>query len=255
MRDLGEKMLLLRILAAGALLLILLWSVLVPPAQAQAPILATDLLRRAQSPMLDYRWTMAPEAALEPALFRALAADAATDEAAARRAAASDAAQARKGGYPMRPHYRADRWTATAETPGLIALSAEREVYTGGAHGNRAFLSALFDRRTGARIGFARLFADPKAAYAALAPGWCSGLAEARKARRQGVALDGFEDCPPLAERTVVPVGQGWVHGFRVLVEPYVAGPYAEGSYEVMLDPTPAMGHLKPAFAKDFRQP
>ena len=44
-------------------------------AKPAAPILATDLLVRRDTPALSYRWTAAPQMALEPKLFRALQAD------------------------------------------------------------------------------------------------------------------------------------------------------------------------------------
>lgn len=253
-KNLGEKALLLRILGAGLILILLLWSVLAPPARAQA-IPASDLLLRADTPELTFRWAAPPEATLEPALFRALRMEAEQNLAAETRSAAADAAQARKAKFPFRAHSWSQRWQPEAETPQLLALSARLSSYTGGAHGNAGFATTLFDRSAQTRIAFADLFSDSKAALAALTPGWCAALDAERARRRAGEANAMFSDCPPLADLRITPVGDGRIHSLRVMADPYVAGPWVEGSYEILLDPAPALGFLKPAYRPAFAKP
>jgi len=243
----------LPLLARGLALLLLLVSPGL--AHAQAPLAASDLLLRSESPELRFRWSAAPETALEPAVARGLRREAEQALAAERAQAARDAAEAKKGGFPFRRYDWQQRWSAEGETDTLIAFSALSSQYTGGAHANSGYASLIFDRQAKARIRFADLFSDPKAAFAKLSPAWCQALKEERARRRAGVANDSFGDCPPIAERVIVPVGDGFIHSFRVLAEPYLAGPYSEGRYEIRIDAAPVAGLVKPRFAKGFQQP
>ncbi|MFN7400619.1 MAG: hypothetical protein ACK5SX_16535 [Sandaracinobacter sp.] len=267
-KDLGEKALLLRIIGAGVILVLLLWTVLVPPANGQgmggarasapaAPepeLPATDLLVRFEGPALSFRWSLAPEAALEPAFVRALRADALAERAKAMREQDEAIANPPPGRGPIRTEWW-ERWQAEAETDGLIVLSARTYEYTGGAHGNLALRTAMWDRAADRRIAFADLFADPRAALAALQPSFCKELDAQRLVRRQGVRDPNFSNCPPLAELPVVPVGNGAITSLRVLVPPYMAGPWVEGVYEIALETTPILPHLSPRFAGAFAKP
>lgn len=273
MKDLGERALLLRILGAGLILVLLLWTLLVPPARGQAakaPALggaratapavedpelpASDLLVRFEGPALSFRWSLAPEAALEPAFVRALRSDALAERAKAMREQEEAIANPPPGRGPIRNEWW-ERWQAEAETDGLIALSARTYEYTGGAHGNLALRTAIWDRAAGRRIEFAELFADPKAALAALQPGFCKALDAQRLIRRQGVRDPNFSNCPALADLPVIPVGNGAITSLRVLVPPYTAGPWVEGVYEIALETATVLPHLSPRFAGAFAKP
>jgi hypothetical protein len=267
-KDLGEKALLLRIIGAGLMLMALLWTVLVPPARAQAlggaratapaapepELPATDLLVRFEGPALSFRWSLAPEAALEPAFVRTLRADALAERAKAIREQEEAIANPPPGRGPIRSEWW-ERWQAEAETDGLIALSARQYEYSGGAHGNLGFRTVIWDRAANRRIEFAELFTDPKAALAALQPGFCKAL-DAERARRRGAEkMPNFSDCPALSTLPVVPVGDGRITSLRVLVGPYVAGPWSEGAYEIALEAAPMLPHLAPRFAGAFAKP
>lgn len=267
-KDLGEKALLLRIIGAGVVLVLLLWTVLVPPANGQslggaratapgAPepeLPASDLLVRFEGPALSFRWSLAPEAALEPAFVRALRSDALAERTKAIREQEEAIANPPPGRGPVRTEWW-ERWQAEAETDGLIALSARTYEYAGGAHGNLVFRTAIWDRAAGRRIEFAELFDDPKAALAALQPSFCKAL-DAERARRRGAAkMPNFSDCPALSGLRIVPVGTGTIGSLRVLVEPYTAGPWSEGVYEIALETTPVLPHLGSRFAGAFAKP
>ena len=64
-----------------------------------------------------------------------------------------------------------------------------------------------------------------------------------------------FSTCPALAELPVVPVGNGTIGSFRVLVPPYTAGPWVEGVYEIALETGPVLPHVAPRFAGAFAKP
>lgn len=269
MHDLGNRALLLRILGAGLILVLLLWTVLVPPAQAQAQSLpppasepelpASDLLLRYEVPALSFRWSLAPEAALEPEFVRALRGDALAALGRERRAAETDAANPPPGpagtSRPLPQYQWIERWTAEAETDGLIALSSSLYSFTGGAHGNLAFGTSIWDRSAGKRIAFIDLFDNGPAALAALKPGFCAALDAERAKRRQGQKMSGFNDCPDLAKTPIVPVGSGRIDSLRVLIPPYEAGPWSEGAYEIPLSAAPALPFLAPRFARAFTKP
>jgi hypothetical protein len=268
MRDFGDRAMLLRIIGAGIILLLLLWSVLVPPARAQAlggsrataplaaepELPATDLLVRFEGPALHFRWSLAPEAALEPELVRALRSEALAERTKAMREADEAIANPPPGRGPIRTEW-VERWQAEAETDSLMALSARTYSFTGGAHGNLGLRSILWDRAAARRLEFAELFADPKAAYSALQPGFCKALDAQRAVRRQGQRDPNFADCPALSSLPIVPVGDGAINSLRVLVPPYTAGPWSEGVYEISLGTEPILPHLSPRFAGAFAKP
>lgn len=219
---------------------------------ADAPLLATDLLLRAVTPELDFAATLAPEMALAPPLARQTLATARQYQAKMRADAARAKADAVAGGYPARPYAVAQQWTTRAETPALLAFSGLLWEYTGGAHGNSNYAVALWDRARQRPLATADLFADPKAALAALTPVWCKALGDARRRKRGDTGPSAFEDCPPLADLPIVPTGLGTIATLTVLAAPYVAGSYAEGSYEVPLDPAAVLPLLKPEWRATF---
>jgi len=267
-KDFGDRAMLLRIIGAGIILLLLLWALLVPPARAQtlggsranAPLPAepdlpaADLLIRFEGPALHFRWSLAPEAALEPELVRALRSEALAERTKAMREAEQAIANPPAGRGPIRTEW-VERWQAETETDSLLALSARTYSFTGGAHGSLGLRSILWDRAAARRLEFAELFADPELAYAALQPGFCKALDAQRAVRRSGARNPDFVDCPALSSLPIVPVGDGKINSLRVLVPPYLAGPWSEGVYEIPLGPGPILPHLSPRYAGAFAKP
>lgn len=216
------------------------------------PILASDLLLRQTTAELNFRWAAPPEAAVEPKLFRLLRADAEKALKSATEAAAQTASDAKQAGFPFHENEYRQNWKPEAETPTLIALSAQTYSFTGGAHGNMGYDAAIFDRKAGRRIGFADLFTSVADALTALTPAWCRELDAERADKRGSEKIEGFTDCPPLGEQVIVPVGEGQISQLRILVAPYVAGPWVEGGYEVTLSVDAVRPLLKSSYAKDF---
>ena len=221
-----------------------------PPA-SEPELPASDLLVRYQSPTLSFRWSLAPEAALEPALVRDLRSAALADR---ERAIREAAAAGEIAGRPIQYEW-IERWKPEAETDLLLALSAQQYSYTGGAHGNLLLKSVLWDRGANRRIGFAELFADPAAMWAALKPPFCAALDEARSARRGGELGANFADCPEPSAFPVVPEGNDEIGRIRVLVPPYEAGPWVEGVYEVSLPVAVVRPYLLPRYDGVFTRP
>lgn len=147
-------------------------------------------------------------------------------------------------------------WEVVADLPRFLSLSATFYVYTGGAHGNGAFDALVWDREGQAFFDPKALFRSEAALQDALGETWCKAL-KAERMKRLGE--DYYEDsiftCPAIADLTVL-VGSSDKRRFNrigLLAAPYVAGAYAEGSYEVTLPVTPkVLAAVKPDYKAAF---
>ena len=178
-----------------------------------------------------YTWPL--EAAAIPALD-ALLREEAMRLRAESRAAAAEMRREFAGSGADRPPYTFEKaWRTDANLDELVALSAVVHTYSGGAHGNAMYDALIWDRSARERIAFEDLFDDPDAALAAMTPPFCSGLQEERARRRE--SQEGRDDCPAIADHPVALITgpSGRIETFRVLIEPYAAGSYAEGTYEI----------------------
>jgi hypothetical protein len=225
-------------------------------AAAPAPIPASALLLRDASPAIDWRWRAAPELATQPGLLKAMRSEAQAEMGKAKAAAARDAAEAKKAGFPFRAYETINDWSLAADTPALLALAGEVYSYTGGAHGNTGFGARIWDKTTKRSIPIDALFTDWPRARKLLEPVYCQALAEEQARRRQGapVAAD-FAACPKLSEQPVVPFAglARQARQFRVLLAPYTAGPYSEGSYLITAPwPEAVRPFVKPAYQRDL---
>jgi hypothetical protein len=150
-------------------------------------------------------------------------------------------------------------WKVAAALPAWLSLSQSLSVFEGGAHPNTGFDSLVWDRRAGVERPPLDLFTSPEALDAAIRAPFCDALDRERAARR-GEPVDRgggdeFDAC-------VRPSGQAVVLGssdrkrftrIGILVAPYAAGPYAEGSYDITVPVTPAvLQAVKPEFRAAF---
>lgn len=236
-------------------LLALLALIAAPALAAPRVVPASDLLIRQSSPNIDWRWRAAPEVAAQPGLLGALRAAALKDAAKARSDAARDAASAKKAGFPFRRHAVINDWSLAADTPHLLALTGETYAFTGGAHGNTGFAARIWDKAAKRSIPIDALFTDWPRARAIIQLVFCKVLA-AEQTRRLGAApTSEMSACPKLSEQPIVPSGglAAQATQVRVLLGPYVAGSYAEGSYLVTFPWPEAVRELvKPGFRKDL---
>lgn len=150
-------------------------------------------------------------------------------------------------------------WTSAGQSARLLSLVGETNSYTGGAHGNHGTTALLWDREAKREIKLADLFAAATSRDMLLSQTWCAELNKAREEKRgEPVGKDGpFEDCPGLGDITVVPTdtdGDGRFERLALIADPYVAGPWAEGDYEVELPVTePFLTALKSAYRDSFK--
>lgn len=147
-------------------------------------------------------------------------------------------------------------WAVVTDLPRFLSLSASIYFYTGGAHGNAGYEALVWDREAGAALQAGDFFTSPAALQSALGAGWCSELKKI-KIKRLGekYADDTFFGCPDISDLTVL-LGSSNRQAFNrigLIAAPYVAGSYAEGTYEVTLPVTPKLIEaVKPEYRAYF---
>lgn len=179
----------------------------------------------------------------------ALRAKTARDSAASRRDATAS-------GYPA-PRYQTQvEWQVVTDTPRFLSLSTKRYIFTGGAHGQPSSGGLLWDKAAGRRIEPKAVFASLSALERAVRSTYCAKLRVERKRRVGPVGGDDiFGQCPRLSELTVLlgSTDRRAIDRIGLIADPYVAGAYAEGSYDVTLPVTPALLRtVKPAYRTAF---
>lgn len=168
----------------------------------------------------------------------AVRADIAAQSAAGREAAHDD-------GFPFNKYSSSTEWKVVADTPRFLSLSSTIESYTGGAHGNYGFDALVWDREAGEALEPEDVFTSLDALDEVLAETFCEQLNTERAKRRDQPVAEGsddmFDKCVPLSDVTLL-LGSAGGRAFNrigVQVGPYVAGPYAEGSFEFTFPVTP----------------
>lgn len=149
-------------------------------------------------------------------------------------------------------------WTTAGETPRLLSLQSAFDTFEGGAHPNHSYDSLLWDRSLGREIAIGDQFLHASS-FAALTRGpYCKALAKAQFKRREGEKLDlpEFNECPKYSVLAIAPVDKnkdGRFDRLGFIASPYVAGPYAEGEYEIELPATGQLiGAMKPAYRASY---
>ena len=147
-------------------------------------------------------------------------------------------------------------WQVVADLPRFLSLSADIYFYTGGAHGNSGHDALVWDREAKAAFDPKAMFTSSAALQSALGDPWCKAL-KTERMKRMGddYSDDGFFQCPSIADLTMLPGSSNRQTFNRIglLAAPYVAGSYAEGTYEVTLPVTPALlGAVKPEYKSAF---
>lgn len=183
----------------------------------------------------------------------------ATSRAELEKSSRHDQAEAKKDGYPYRAHSSGAKWQVVADLPRWLSLSAEMYEYSGGAHGMTFFDALLWDREQNLARTAADLFISKAALSSAIREPFCAALDKERAKRRGGPvdrqSGDEFDACIDPAEHAVI-LGSINGHTFDrigILVEPYAAGSYAEGTFDITLPVTDrVLGSVKPAYKSEF---
>ena len=166
-------------------------------------------------------------------------------------------ADSAKNEFPFNPHSYSADWKVVADIPGYLSLSNEFATYSGGAHGMYGLEGYVWDRKNARGFASGDLFIAPDFLGGTMGSAVCDALNRERKKRRGDEAMsDGiFNDCPSLDEATILVGSAGRKTFDRITIwfGPYVAGPYAEGAYELDFPMTPAMLEaVKPAYRAAF---
>lgn len=168
-------------------------------------------------------------------------------------------AMADESGYPFNAYVVHVEWKTVTDLPDWLSLSSETYAFTGGAHGNIGFDTILWDKRTGKAISPSSLFVSVEAVEGALRNAFCAALNKQREERRGEPVVPDSDDwmtaCPGISNTTMI-LGSSNSRTFdRIgfLIDPYTAGPYAEGTYEATVPVTKAiMATVKPEYAGSF---
>jgi hypothetical protein len=173
--------------------------------------------------------------------------------------AKADQIEAKKNDYPYRPHSSGATWQVVKDMPRWLSLSAEMYDYSGGAHGMTFFDGLLWDREQNLARDPADLFISKAALSSVLREPFCAAL-DKERAKRRGAPVnrasgDQFDECIDPAVHTII-LGSSNGRTFDrigVLVEPYAAGAYAEGTFDITLPVTQRiLGSVKPAYKAEF---
>lgn len=157
-------------------------------------------------------------------------------EIAAQSAAGREAAH--DDGFPFNKYSSGTEWKVVADTPRFLSLSSVFDSYDGGAHGMYGYGALVWDKEASAALQPADFFTSIDALDDVLGESFCNQL-NAERAKRRGQPVeegsdDIFDVCVPLSDTTLL-LGSAGGKAFNrigVQIGPYVAGPYAEGSFE-----------------------
>ena len=173
---------------------------------------------------------------------------------------------ARKDGrwFPETGYMSNWNFVTAGQSPALLSLAGEWFTYTGGAHGIFGATTLLWDRAATKEIPVSDLF-EKVSEYALLHPAMCEALNRSRKEKRETEEKvdtnfdeldDAFNGCPKSDEVSswiADADGDGLFDTMMFGADPYVAGPYVEGSYEMKVPVTQRLiAGLKPAYRTSF---
>lgn len=212
-----------------------------------------------ENALYSFEYSYPAQAGAIPGLRVSLDADLATRLATLKRDAREGQAEARQNDYPYNPYAWNQSWQVVTDLPGWLSLSASYWTYTGGAHGMGWSGAMLWDRKANRARNPLNLFISKAALAKAIRQPFCAALDRQRSEKRgepvNRASGDQFDACIDPTEQTVI-LGSRSKKGFDrigILVAPYSAGPYVEGSYEVTVPVTAAvLNAVKPAFRANF---
>jgi hypothetical protein len=202
---------------------------------------------------LHYGWSA--EAAAVPQLVARFRKEMEKAEAELISGAKEDKASREKEGFDFHGYMSSTDYESAGQSQRLLSLRVDAGSFTGGAHGNQGTGSLLWDRTASREIKDTDLFADAANRDRLLTQRWCDALNKAREEKR-GEPVGGggmFDDCPKLDEIAVIPTDKDKNGRFEMLTlvaSPYVAGPWAEGAYEIEL---PVTADLIAGLKSDYR--
>jgi hypothetical protein len=228
-----------------------------PASEAPPPAEAVNI--KTQNPRYSFAYAYPAAAAGIPALKAQLDNEMAKARAELASIAKEGESAAKAEDFEFNPFDQSTKWTVVTDLPGWLSLKRDYYEFTGGAHGNYGTGALLWDKAAGQARDVMTLFVSKAAFDAALRPAFCNAL-DKQRAERRGAPVDrtsgdSFDDCLAPSDVTVL-LGSSNKQQFNrigLIADPYAAGPYAEGSYEVTLPVTPALlKAVKPEYRAAF---
>jgi hypothetical protein len=195
---------------------------------------------------LDFSYSWAKEAAVVPALSRRFTVDAARQRSRMLAMSKKEAAWRKKANMEFAGLNFSRSWETAGQSKLLLSLVESTGTYTGGAHPNSGTRALLWDRKRGREIAISALLQPGKSWDGAIRQPFCILLDRERSKRRQEPVERGDwpSQCPELKELTVALADHdrdGRFEHLDITADAYVAGPYAEGPYDISLPLTEGM--------------
>ncbi len=219
---------------------------------------------KSETPLLSWEASWPAEVNAIPALEKLIREPAEKALAEYTRNAREDKARRDKEGFDFNPYMYSLVVEVAGQTPRLLSLTRSWSSYAGGAHPNRTTEAVLWDRAQGKQIAFANLLSGGTAALEPLfGRTFCRALNEQRREKRGPENFsdgpdDPFTKCPGFEELSITPQGEVGKPFTTILIhaDPYVAGPYVEGDYDIEIPATDRLlAALKPEYRPSFADP
>ncbi|WP_336959142.1 DUF4163 domain-containing protein [Sphingobium aquiterrae] len=229
----------------------------VPPGQPPAPPPAKPFKVEEKTGLLEFSYAWPSEAAAVPAIAARLRGEMDRSKGDALKLAGEDRKSAQANGFPFHAHSLQTAWESHAATPRLLSLLGQSYVYTGGAHGMTGYTPLLWDRKTGQEVALATMLTSPGALKQASGKRFCAALDAARAEKRGAPVVrsgqDDFTACPDMMRQAIVPESKNGksIDSLTIVIGPYEAGPYSEGSYDI---PLPVDAAMLRAIKSDYRE-
>ena len=204
----------------------------------------------------DYSWPS--EVSAIPALAQHFTADLRRQRADVIRGGEESVRLSRKYGTGLGLAYSfSARVTTAGQTPRLLSLEKTTTFFSGGAHDNFGNEALLWDRQLNRPMAVSALLINSGDFAPLMRSAYCRALDKERLKRRNGQKLVGeFGKCPNFAELAIAPTAGrrgGPFDRIDFIAAPYVAGPFAESSYDISLPVTAKIIRaLKPEYRSSF---
>lgn len=226
-------------------------AVVTAPSEPKAKPFSYDV----ENGLIEFHYGWSAEAAAVPQLVERFRREMEKSESELKGGAEDDKASREKQGFDFHPFMSSTQYDTAGQSDRLLSLKVDVGSYEGGAHGNHGIGALLWDRTVAREIKDVDLFTEPANRDRLLTQRWCDALNKAREEKR-GEPVGGggmFDDCPKLDEIAIIPTDKDRNGKFELLTliaSPYVAGPWAEGDYEIELA---VMSDLVAGLKSDYR--
>lgn len=211
-----------------------------------------------ENDLYSYKYSWSKEAAAVPHLVERFTRDMEKQEAQTIKIATEDRYERRRQDFPFNPYDTQKSYETAGQSDRLLSLELAVYSFTGGAHGSSGSGSLLWDRQLKREVSIQDLLQPGASWTGAILQPFCVLLNREREKRRgeQVKPDDLFGNCPEYKEVTILLSDtdkNGRFDDVNVIADQYVAGPYAEGPYEIALPITATMiERLKPEYRASF---